>query len=97
MHSLRPDFLDKLRFTSAQLASLRALGEYRGKQTLYFAQSPEMLSDLRQIAVMESTESSNRLEGVTVAHHRLKSLVLKTPRQQAAPNRKSPVIATLWR
>ena len=66
-----------LRFDAHQLATLRALGEYRGKQQLFVAQSPEVLSDLRQVAVIESTESSNRLEGVVVAAHRLKSLVLK--------------------
>ena len=77
MQSLSPDYLSRLRFDARQLATLRALGEYRGKQQLYVAQSPEVLRDLRQVAVVESTESSNRLEGVVVAPHRLKSLVLK--------------------
>lgn len=77
MHSLSPDYLASLRFDARQLATLRALGEYRGKQRLYVAQSPEVLTDLRQVAVVESTESSNRLEGVVVAAARLKSLVLK--------------------
>ena len=85
MHSLLPDYLAKLRFDAQQLATLRALGEYRGKQQLYVAQSPEVLSDLRQVAVVESTESSNRLEGVVVAANRLKSLVLKnaTPKSRS--------------
>ena len=85
MHSLTPDYLAKLRFDTQQLATRRALGEYRGKQLLYVAQSPEVLSDLRQVAVVESTESSNRLEGVVVAAHRLKSLVLKnaTPKSRS--------------
>lgn len=85
MHSLSPDYLARLRFDTQQLATLRALGEYRGKQRLYVAQSPEVLSDLRQVAVVESTESSNRLEGVVVAAARLKSLVLKN----AAPKSRS--------
>ena len=85
MHSLSPDFLAQLRFGAQPMATLRALGEYRGKQQLYMAQSPEVLSDLRQVAVVESTESSNRLEGVVVAAHRLKSLVLKnaTPKSRS--------------
>ena len=83
MHSLSPDYLAKLRFNAQQLATLRALGEYRGKQQLFVAQSPEVLSDLRQVAVVESTESSNRLEGVVVAAHRLKSLVLKNATPQS--------------
>ncbi len=77
MRSLTPDYIARLRFDTRQLATLRALGEYRGKQRLYVAQSPEVLSDLRQVAVVESTESSNRLEGVVVAPRRLKSLVLQ--------------------
>ena len=83
MQSLSPDYLAKLRFDAQQLATLRALGEYRGKQQLFVAQSPEVLSDLRQVAVVESTESSNRLEGVVVAAHRLKSLVLKNATPQS--------------
>lgn len=83
MHSLLPEHLAKLRFDAQQLATLRALGEYRGKQQLFVAQSPEVLSGLQQVAVVESTESSNRLEGVVVAAHRLKSLVLKNATPQS--------------
>ncbi len=83
MQSLSPDGLARLRFDAQQLATLRALGEYRGKQQLYVTQSPEVLRDLREVAVVESTESSNRLEGVVVAAHRLKSLVLKNARPQS--------------
>lgn len=42
MHSLLPDYLAKLRFDTQQLATLRTLGEHRGKQKLYVAQSPEV-------------------------------------------------------
>ncbi len=67
MQSLSPDYLAQLRFDAQQLATLRALGEYRGKQQLFVAQSPEVLSDLRQVAAVESTESSNRLEDVRLS------------------------------
>ncbi|WP_353151650.1 Fic family protein [Chryseobacterium sp.] len=77
MHSLTPEYLAALRFDGTQAASLRLLGEYQGKQQLYTTQSPEALKGLRQIAVLESTESSNRLEGVVVAPSRLKSLVIR--------------------
>jgi hypothetical protein len=83
MHSLTADYLAKLRFDARQLVTLRALGEYRGKQQLYVAQSHEVLSDLSKVAVVESTESSNRLEGVVVVAHRLKSLVLKNATPQS--------------
>jgi len=53
MKSLQPDYLQSLRFDAQQLSTLRALGEYRGKQQLYEAQSSEVLSGLRQVAVVE--------------------------------------------
>lgn len=77
MHSLAPAFLAGLRFDATQLATLRAIGEYRGKQALFYQQASEALKRLRQVAVVESSESSNRLEGVTVAANRLKAIVLK--------------------
>jgi Fic family protein len=77
MRSLHPDYLVALRFDGQQLATLGALAEQRGKQQLHVAQSPQILQDLRQVAAIESTESSNRLEGVVVAPTRLKALMLK--------------------
>ena len=85
MPSLTPEYLTRLRYDGLQIATLRALGESRGRQQLFVAQSPEVLSDLRQVAVIESTESSNRLEGVIVPHDRLKSLVVRN----AAPKSRS--------
>ena len=82
MHSLAPDYLDRLRFDATQLATLRAIGEYRGKQALYYQQVPELLKALRQTASVESAESSNRLEGITIARARLKPLILKNQTPQ---------------
>jgi Fic family protein len=77
MRSLLPAFLDRLTFTAEQLATLRQLGEAQGRQELFTRQLPEVLKTLRQVASVESTESSNRLEGITVPHPRLEDLVLK--------------------
>ena len=78
MHSLQPAFLSKLVFGAEQLATLRQLGEARGRQGLFTRQMPEVLKALRKVASVESTESSNRLEGITVSHLRLEDLVLKS-------------------
>jgi hypothetical protein len=67
--------LDGLRFDAAQAATLRAVGEYRGKQALFHAQAPEVLKGLREIATIESSESSNRLGGVIVPSKRLRALI----------------------
>lgn len=50
--------------------------ECKGRQDLYERQSPEVLRTLRELAIVESTESSNRIEGVTVEPGRLRPLVL---------------------
>lgn len=85
MHSLSATYLGALRFDNLQLATLRKLGEHHGRQQLHVAQSPETLKDLVQAATIESTESSNRLEGVITTRPRLKSLVL----HNAAPRSRS--------
>ena len=48
----------------------------RGKQDLWTRQKPELLAALREQAKIQSVESSNRIEGVTVPKERLKPLVL---------------------
>lgn len=83
MHSLTAHLLAQLRYDGLQLSTLRALGEYRGKQKLFVAQSAEVLADLKQQAVIESAESSNRLEGVVVSRTRLKSLMVKNAPPQS--------------
>lgn len=77
MSSLSPEYLNKLTFTAEQISTLRALGEYRGKQALFFKQSPEALKSLQLVAKIESSESSNRLEGIELPHKKIEELVLK--------------------
>ena len=55
---------------------LNDIAEAKGKQELYTRQSPQVLKALREMALIQSTESSNRIEGVTVAADRLRPLVL---------------------
>jgi Fic family protein len=52
------------------------IAEAKGRQDLYTRQSPQILKALREMAMVESVESSNRIEGVTVAPDRLRPLVL---------------------
>ena len=64
---------------------LTGIAEYKGKQELYSHQSPQVLKALRDSATIQSVESSNRIEGVTVGHDRLHALVLG----RAAPRDRS--------
>jgi len=59
--------------------------EYRGKQDLWTSQKPEVLNVLREQAIIQSVESSNRIEGVTIPSHRLRPVVLEnaTPRDRS--------------
>jgi len=52
------------------------IAEAKGRQELYTKQAPQILKALREMAMVESVESSNRIEGVTVAPDRLRPLVL---------------------
>ena len=55
---------------------MNSIAEYKGKQELYAKQSPQILKTLLETALIESAESSNRIEGVTVDRSRLKPLVI---------------------
>lgn len=59
------------------LQSARLVGEYRGKEALFKQQSPQVLQALRESAVVQSTESSNRIEGVVAPPQRIRDLVAK--------------------
>ncbi len=85
VHSLEPAYLRRLSFGAEQLATIQRLGEARGRQDLFTRRAPEQLQALRQSAVVESTESSSRIEGVTAAPDRVEALVLKssTPRNRS--------------
>jgi Fic family protein len=77
MHSLTDSYLRKLKFDAAQVSTLQTLGEFRGKQALFSQQTPEVLESLKNAAIVESSESSNRIEGITAPHHRVEAVVAK--------------------
>jgi len=80
MHSLKPAYLDRLTFNSDHLSTLTSIAESRGRQELYTRQTPQVLETLRQAAIVESSESSNRLEGITAPRPRVRALVLQSTR-----------------
>ena len=55
---------------------MNSISDYKGKQELYTRQSPQILKTLVEMALIESAESSNRIEGVTVDRARLKPLII---------------------
>ena len=77
MKSFNTNFLEQLTIPHRLIMVIRNIGEYRGKQELFKKQAPEMLENLRHVAIIQSTESSNRLEGITADIGRIKELVEK--------------------
>ncbi len=76
MMSFRSSYLADLRLPVGTLWLAETVGECKGRQTLYERQSPQILKALLDLAFVESAESSNRIEGVTVQRDRLRPLVL---------------------
>ena len=76
MLSLQADRLKRLSVPVSTGWLLGECMEARGKQELWTRQRPEVLAALREQAVIQSAESSNRIEGVTVAGDRLRPVVL---------------------
>ncbi len=64
---------------------LGACMEARGKQDLWVRQKPETLKVLREQAIIQSVESSNRIEGVTIPPDRIRPLVIGKARPVDRP------------
>ncbi|MBI4369590.1 MAG: Fic family protein [Elusimicrobia bacterium] len=77
MRSFEHGYLLDQPISQSLLMLVRALGEFKGRQDLYREQSPQMLETLKKSAMVESVESSNRIEGVTMAPERLGPLVAR--------------------
>ena|SRR5436190_2994918 len=75
--SFESGVLARQALSQSLLQSVRLVGEYRGKEALFSQQSPQVLQALRESAVIQSTESSNRIEGVVAPPQRIRDLVAK--------------------
>ena len=56
------------------LGLVSQIHEYKGKQEYYMTQKPEALDKLVEIAIIQSTEASNAIEGIRTTSTRLKQL-----------------------
>lgn len=75
MPSFSETSLNTLRITPQMLQTIRLLGEFKGRQDMFRLRAPEKLENLRQVALIESVESSNRIEGYVASPPRLRALV----------------------
>lgn len=73
MNSFRDNRLCDYEIPMGTAWLLTDIAEHKGKQELYSRQSPQVLKALHDSATIQSVESSNRIEGVTVGHDRLRA------------------------
>ncbi|MDE7107228.1 MAG: Fic family protein, partial [Clostridiales bacterium] len=70
---------------SSKILSLVArINEHKGRQELFARQKPEVLKRLTEIAKIQSTEASNKIEGIVTTELRIKQLCMDktTPRNR---------------
>ena len=58
------------------VSMLSTIHEFKGKQELYVKQKQDSLTHLLEVAKIQSTEASNKIEGIYTSDERLKKLVL---------------------
>jgi len=75
MMSFRNEKLTKLQVPMGLVRLISLINQYKGKQDLFKQQSPQVLDALKQVAVIQSTEASNAIEGITIQAKRLKELM----------------------
>lgn len=78
------DNLKDYRWDSEILGLVAQIHEFKGKQMLYLKQKPAALEKLVEIAKIQSTEASNKIEGIVTTSTRLQQLVMEktTPKNR---------------
>lgn len=61
--------------TSDVMGMVSAIHEHRGKQELYRATKPEVLEKLCEVAMIQSTAASNRIENIKTSDKRLRDIL----------------------
>lgn len=85
MYSFVHGLIERQPLSQGLLQTIRQLGEYKGRQQLYTEQSPQVLKALQHAAQIESTESSNRIEGVVAPHERIAEIVAHRAKPRNRP------------
>ena len=71
--------------TPEVVAYLTQIHEYKGQQNLFIEAKADALSNLLEVAKIQSTEASNRIEGIITTDDRLKKIV----REKTTPQTRS--------
>lgn len=84
MREFNYNFLEEKQWDNEILGYIGLIHEYKGKQQLYLQQKPFEFDRLVELAKVQSTESSNAIEGIVTTNQRLKQLMEEktTPRNK---------------
>lgn len=76
--------LNDFKWDNEVISLIAQIHEHKGKQSLYLKQKPQVLDHLVEIAKIQSTDSSNKIEGIVTTSARIKQLVndKTTPRNR---------------
>jgi Fic family protein len=66
---------------------IAAIHEYKGKQDFYIKAKPDALAVMLEIAKIQSTEASNRIEGIVTTKERLKAICTEKVQPRNRPER----------
>lgn len=69
--------IEKMPITIEVMNMISVLHEYKGRQELYIELQPEILDKMTEVARIQSTEASNKIEGIYTSDKRLKEIVQK--------------------
>ena len=75
MRSFDYEKLAQRKWDSEILSYVAKIHEYKGRQELYIRQKPVELERLVEIARVQSTEASNKIEGIVTTNTRIRQLV----------------------
>lgn len=75
MISFENNKLNNLALPMNIVRMLTTINEYKGKQDLYKKQSPQILATLKEVSIVQSAESSNRIEGIHTSNKRLREIM----------------------
>ena len=62
-----------------------AIHEYKGKQDLYIEAKPDVFMAMQEVARIQSTGASNRIEGICTSDERLQALVVEKSEPRNRP------------
>jgi Fic family protein len=83
MMSFRNERLETTSVSGATVWLLTDIAEAKGREAALLSRSPEVVEKLRESALIQSAESSNRIEGVVVEAGRAEALVLGDARPRS--------------